>query len=157
MPSPLAALSPLDGRYARTADPLRAYFSEQALIRYRVRIELAWLEALAAERAIRELRPFSPKTRAALARLVKEFSAREGTHRRGERARQDERRRRQLQRARRRVSGVRLGALQPSLRRAPRSRIQRLYHPDRAARLAGRALGCLCARQQRAARPRPRR
>src|SRR6185369_12492189 len=45
MPSPLAALSPLDGRYARTADPLRGYFSEQALIRYRVRIELAWLEA----------------------------------------------------------------------------------------------------------------
>ena len=36
MPSPLAALSPLDGRYARTADPLRQYFSEQALIRYRV-------------------------------------------------------------------------------------------------------------------------
>jgi adenylosuccinate lyase len=54
MPSPLAALSPLDGRYARTADPLRAYFSEQALIRYRVRIELAWLQALAAERALRE-------------------------------------------------------------------------------------------------------
>ena len=48
MPSPLAALSPLDGRYARTADPLRGYFSEQALIRYRVRIELAWLEALGA-------------------------------------------------------------------------------------------------------------
>src|SRR5438132_5909221 len=80
MPSPLAALSPLDGRYARTADPLRAYFSEQALIRYRVRIELAWLEALAAERAIRELRPFSPKTRAALARLVKEFSERDAEH-----------------------------------------------------------------------------
>jgi len=37
MPSPLAALSPLDGRYARTADPLREHFSEQALIRYRVR------------------------------------------------------------------------------------------------------------------------
>src|SRR2546428_2020720 len=80
MPSLLAALSPLDGRYARTADPLRAYFSEQALIRYRVRIELAWLEALAAERAIRELRPFSPKTRAALARLVKEFSERDAEH-----------------------------------------------------------------------------
>src|SRR5512145_478896 len=74
MPSSLAALSPLDGRYARTVDPLRAYFSEQALIRYRVRIELAWLEALAAERAIREVKPFSPKTRADFARLVKNFS-----------------------------------------------------------------------------------
>ena len=47
MPSPLAALSPLDGRYSRGADPLRAYFSEQALIRYRVRIELEWLQEAA--------------------------------------------------------------------------------------------------------------
>jgi adenylosuccinate lyase len=77
MPSPLAALSPLDGRYARTADPLRPYFSEQALIRYRVRIELAWLEALAAERAIRELKPFSPKTTAELAKLVQSLSERD--------------------------------------------------------------------------------
>ena len=74
MPSPLAALSPLDGRYARTADPLRAFFSEQALIRYRVRIELAWLEALAAERSIRELKPFSPRTRSAFAKLIANFS-----------------------------------------------------------------------------------
>jgi len=74
MPSPLAALSPLDGRYARTVDPLRAYFSEQALIRYRVRIELAWLEALASERAIKELKPFAPKTRSALQKVVEAFS-----------------------------------------------------------------------------------
>ena len=62
MPSPLAALSPLDGRYARSADPLRGYFSEQALIRYRVRIELEWLQALASERSIKELKDFSPST-----------------------------------------------------------------------------------------------
>ena len=74
MPSPLAALSPLDGRYARTADPLRGYFSEQALIRYRVRIELAWLEALAAERSIKELKPFSAQTKAAFEKLVEGFS-----------------------------------------------------------------------------------
>ncbi len=74
MPSPLAALSPLDGRYATTADPLRGFFSEQALIRYRVRIELAWLEALAAERAIRELKPFSPKTRSELEKILQAFS-----------------------------------------------------------------------------------
>jgi adenylosuccinate lyase len=80
MPSPLAALSPLDGRYARTADPLRAYFSEEALIRYRVRIELAWLQALAAERAVRELKPFSPKTRGELGKLVKDFSERDAEH-----------------------------------------------------------------------------
>jgi adenylosuccinate lyase len=80
MPSPLAALSPLDGRYASTAEPLRAYFSEQALIRYRVRVELAWLESLAAERAIRELKPFGRKTLADFARLVKEFSERDAEH-----------------------------------------------------------------------------
>src|SRR5258706_7075229 len=80
MPSPLAALSPLDGRYARTADPLREYFSEQALNRYRLRIELAWLEALAAERAIRELKPFSRATKAAFGRLVKDFSERDAEH-----------------------------------------------------------------------------
>ena len=74
MPSPLAALSPLDGRYAKAADPLRPFFSEQALIRYRVRIELEWLQALAAERAIRELKPFSARTRRDFARLVAEFS-----------------------------------------------------------------------------------
>jgi adenylosuccinate lyase len=74
MPSPLAALSPLDGRYARTAEPLRAYFSEQALIRYRVKVELAWLEALAAERRIREIKPFSPGTKKAFFSLEKAFS-----------------------------------------------------------------------------------
>jgi adenylosuccinate lyase len=80
MPSPLAALSPLDGRYARTAEPLRQYFSEQGLIRNRVRVELAWLEALAAEPAIREIRKFSSRTSAALSRLVRDFSERDAEH-----------------------------------------------------------------------------
>jgi adenylosuccinate lyase len=74
MPSPLAALSPLDGRYAKSADPLRGYFSEQGLIRYRVRIELEWLQALAAERSIKELKDFSPSTLRNFASLVKAFS-----------------------------------------------------------------------------------
>jgi adenylosuccinate lyase len=80
MPSPLAALSPLDGRYARTVDPLREYFSEQGLFRYRVRIEIAWLEALAAERAIPELKSFSAATAKAFAALVKDFSERDAEH-----------------------------------------------------------------------------
>jgi adenylosuccinate lyase len=74
MPTLLTALSPLDGRYARSADPLRPYFSEYALIRYRLRVELAWLRALAANPAIRELKPFSAPTGAALGRLVARFS-----------------------------------------------------------------------------------
>ena len=73
MPSPLAALSPLDGRYAAAADPLRQTLSESALIRYRVKVELAWLRALAAEGAIRSLPPFSKPTLAALDRLVERF------------------------------------------------------------------------------------
>jgi adenylosuccinate lyase len=80
MPSPLAALSPLDGRYSKGADPLRAYFSEQALIRYRTRIELEWLQALAAERAIKELKPFSPKTVKALSSLIGHFSEKDAEH-----------------------------------------------------------------------------
>jgi adenylosuccinate lyase len=80
MPSPLAALSPLDGRYARTADPLREHFSEQALIRYRVKVELAWLEALAAEPSIREIKKFSRRTSAEFSRLIKDFSERDAEH-----------------------------------------------------------------------------
>src|SRR3954464_10925917 len=80
MPSPLAALSPLDGRYAKVLDPLRAYFSEQALIAYRIRIEIEWLQALAGERAVRELKPFSARTSGAFRKLVKEFSERDAEH-----------------------------------------------------------------------------
>ena len=43
---PLHALSPVDGRYARGADPLRAHLSEAALIRARIRVEAAWFVAL---------------------------------------------------------------------------------------------------------------
>jgi adenylosuccinate lyase len=80
MPSPLSALSPLDGRYAKTLDPLRSYFSEHALIRYRVRVELAWLQMLAAEPRVRELKPLTRATRAAMRRLVAEFTERDAEH-----------------------------------------------------------------------------
>jgi len=80
MRSSLSALSPLDGRYAKTLDPLRAHFSEHALIRYRVRIELAWLQMLAAEPRIRELKPFARGTRAALRRLIADFAERDAEH-----------------------------------------------------------------------------
>src|SRR5919109_188509 len=80
MPSPLAALSPLDGRYAGAAEPLRPYFSELALIRYRVQVELAWLEALAAGRAIRELKSFSKGAAASFGRILKDFSERDAEH-----------------------------------------------------------------------------
>lgn len=43
MPSSLQALSPLDGRYRDKIENLSRYFSEMALQRYRVRIEVEWL------------------------------------------------------------------------------------------------------------------
>ena len=50
--APLTALSPLDGRYADKVEALRVHFSEYGLIRSRVRVEVEWLKALAAEPAI---------------------------------------------------------------------------------------------------------
>jgi adenylosuccinate lyase len=70
----LTALSPLDGRYAGKMSALRGSFSEFGLIRHRVRIELAWLSALAAEPAIEEVPPFSEATRAAFAEVIERFS-----------------------------------------------------------------------------------
>ncbi len=62
----LLALSPLDGRYAGKVDALRPIFSEYGLIKARVKVEVEWLLALAAEPGIVELQPFSD---AAIARL----------------------------------------------------------------------------------------
>ena len=72
--SPLTALCPLDGRYHGRMAPLRALFSEFGLIRHRVRVEIEWLKALAAEPAIAEVPPFSPATLAELDALADHFS-----------------------------------------------------------------------------------
>ena len=77
-PSPLTALSPLDGRYSSKVEPLRHFFSELGLIRYRVEIEVEWLKALAAERAIREVPKFSAATVRELDALVSCFSEEDG-------------------------------------------------------------------------------
>ncbi len=77
-PSPLTALSPLDGRYHGKLGALRDCFSEQALIRQRVRVEVEWLKALAAEPALKEVPPFSAATVAELDALVKNFSVADG-------------------------------------------------------------------------------
>ena len=55
----LLALSPLDGRYAGKVDALRPIFSEYGLIKARVKVEVEWLLALAAEPGIAELAPFT--------------------------------------------------------------------------------------------------
>ena len=60
--TPLNALSPLDGRYQSKVDPLRAYFSEYALIKHSALVEVEWLKALAALPEIEEVKAFSKET-----------------------------------------------------------------------------------------------
>ena len=70
----LTALSPLDGRYRSKVAALSEYFSEFALIRQRVRIELAWLAALADEPGIPEVPAFAPADRAVMDEVAATFS-----------------------------------------------------------------------------------
>ncbi|HXE41267.1 MAG TPA: adenylosuccinate lyase [Azonexus sp.] len=72
--NPLTALSPLDGRYAGKVDALREHFSEFGLIKNRLKVEIEWLKALAAEPHFTEIAPFSPATVAELDALVANFS-----------------------------------------------------------------------------------
>ena len=71
--SPLTALSALDGRYHQKTAPLAAHFSEQALIRYRVLVEVAWLQALARHPGITGLAAFPPEASAMLDACVRDF------------------------------------------------------------------------------------
>ena len=50
--TPLMAISPLDGRYAKAMDSLRPFFSEYALMRYRVKVELQWLRKLFTDKIV---------------------------------------------------------------------------------------------------------
>ena len=70
----LTALSPLDGRYAGKVDALRPIFSEFGLIKARVKVEVEWLLALAAEPGIVELAAFSDASIARLRALADDFS-----------------------------------------------------------------------------------
>src|SRR4051794_9433603 len=72
--STLTALSPLDGRYRAKVAVLAHHFSEAALIRERIRVELAWLIALSDAPAIAEVPPLSQATRDLLSQVVAGFS-----------------------------------------------------------------------------------
>jgi adenylosuccinate lyase len=69
----LTALSPVDGRYAAKADALRPIFSEYGLIKARVKVEIEWLLALAAEPVVAELPAFDAARVAALRALADGF------------------------------------------------------------------------------------
>ena len=76
--SALTAISPLDGRYAGSLEPLRAWASELALIRARVRVETEWLIALAAEPGVPEVGSFAPAAAAKLRALAAAFGESDG-------------------------------------------------------------------------------
>ena len=81
----LTAVTPIDGRYRSRTRDLEAYFSELALIRYRVRVEIEWYLFLSADPdidAIKQIGPAAKKLRAIYeefdlgdARRVKELEA----------------------------------------------------------------------------------
>ncbi|MGR8931483.1 MAG: adenylosuccinate lyase [Gammaproteobacteria bacterium] len=70
----LTAISPIDGRYGNKVDALRPIFSEYGLIRYRVEVEVRWLQALAAEPKIAEVPPLSATANDILNGIVANFS-----------------------------------------------------------------------------------
>ena len=74
MPSPLYVLSPLDGRYSVQTEPLTPYFSEAALIKFRVHVEIEWLLMLADSPQVDRVRAFSPDEVRLLRSIVAEFA-----------------------------------------------------------------------------------
>ena len=71
--SPLNAISPIDGRYRNKVEPLAAYFSEEALIKYRVLVEVEYFIALC-ELPLEQLSDFDQKLFKSLRKLYKDFS-----------------------------------------------------------------------------------
>lgn len=78
--SPLTALSPLDGRYARRTRSLRSFFSEYALLRYRTLVEIRWLQKLAHEPDIDTPAPPGEKATGFLEDIVCNFSLTDAEH-----------------------------------------------------------------------------
>ncbi|PTQ73999.1 adenylosuccinate lyase [Pseudomonas sp. GV071] len=71
--SSLTAVSPVDGRYASKTSALRPIFSEYGLVRFRVMVEVRWLQRLAAHTGVPEVAPFSAEANALLNALVDNF------------------------------------------------------------------------------------
>jgi adenylosuccinate lyase len=76
-PSPISALSPLDGRYAARLAPLRPFMSELGYMHRRVQVEIAWFIALS-DAGFAEFKPLSPGARTYLLGLVKNFDEADG-------------------------------------------------------------------------------
>ncbi|MET1253754.1 adenylosuccinate lyase [Aliikangiella maris] len=72
--SALTAISPADGRYGSKTTELRSIFSEYGLIKYRVTVEVRWLQALANNAKIIEVPEFSEQANQRLDEIVENFS-----------------------------------------------------------------------------------
>ena len=70
----LTAISPVDGRYGSKTQTLRGIFSEFGLIRFRVLVEVRWLQQLARHDGIAEVPAFSHATQQLLNSIVDDFS-----------------------------------------------------------------------------------
>ncbi|MBL4582124.1 MAG: adenylosuccinate lyase [Gammaproteobacteria bacterium] len=70
----LLAISPLDGRYKKKCEDLAPYFSEFALMRYRVLVEVKWLQKLSEHEQIDDLQVISDRGLEYLNDLVENFS-----------------------------------------------------------------------------------
>jgi len=66
-------ISPIDGRYAAQTEDLTSEFSEYALIKYRVQVEVGWLLFLAEQPGITDVRPLSSEEQSYLRALAAEF------------------------------------------------------------------------------------
>ena len=73
----ITAISPIDGRYAGKVKELNDAFSEYALIRNRVLVEVLWLKALCAEKGIVECRALSSDEVAILDGIISDFTVAE--------------------------------------------------------------------------------
>ncbi|MDB5024366.1 MAG: purB [Mucilaginibacter sp.] len=71
--TPLSAISPIDGRYRNTTSGLAAYFSEYALIKYRVFVEIEYFIALC-EYPLPQLYDFDKKVSEKLRGIYQNFS-----------------------------------------------------------------------------------
>ena len=76
MPDQLNSISPLDGRYNKDAAVLSHYFSESALMRYRIQIEVEYLIALSNENKISALPQIPKALQSTLRKLYEKFDSR---------------------------------------------------------------------------------
>ena len=77
--SQLTAISPVDGRYGGKTRELRAIFSEFGLIKYRVMVEVRWLQMLSLHPDIAEIKPFSAEAQQLLTQIIDGFSLADAT------------------------------------------------------------------------------